>query len=123
MSEIPDSIKRDAQELGENVRVSMDPLCDDHMRKLEYHPTDDEFQNTPIYRKFMDLVSEYANHLELDINNPTIKSELIMEVREFFDQGYYQPADKQQCIGCLEDGEIQIRVSEPENMWDMDSFR
>lgn len=115
---IPTHIKKECNELGVKAQAQMDPLCEDHLRQLEHHPTDDEFRNTPIYNEFESLVIEYAESLGYTWDNldVTPREELRWELQEEFDKSYYSPSDQIQCIGCLEDGDIPMRVDNPDSI-------
>jgi len=109
----------DARELGRQARRNMDPLCEEHLRKLEYHPTHDEFSNTQIYKEFMELVYKLAERegYSRDEVGPMLKDEFIWELREAFDEAYLSPSTtKVECVQCLSDGDIDIRVNNPEEL-------
>lgn len=116
--QVSERIHYEASQLGAKAVARMDPLCERHLRDLAYHPVDAEFSSTGIYKQFEQLVRAHAEDQDIEWADcdGTVRSELRWEVREAFDHGYYNPSETVECVGCLEDGAISIRVTNPDSI-------
>lgn len=116
--QVSDRIRREAKELGMKALAKMDPLCEEHLRELEYHPLDQEFEGSAIYNEFERLVADHAENEGFDWEecDATLREEFRWEVREAFEKGYYNPSEQIQCVACLDEGEIAIRVHDPDSV-------
>lgn len=117
MVTLSNDIRQQARELGQQTRrqTDMDKLCDTHLQsELTYHPLDDEFSNTPRYKTFERLVVDHAeaNGFTWEECDGMEKDDFRTDVREAFDEGFYQPADRVECLECLDEGHINIRVND-----------
>lgn len=117
--EIPDDIKERLTYVAERAREDLDPLCEKHLDQLDFHPTDNEFSDTTIYEEYRKILIEFAERKEgacwIELSRDE-KSQYKEELKSQFNAVYYAPVSKTECIQCLDEGETDIRVGEPDKI-------